>query len=55
MSEFRDDIPPLLDRRSDLNIEVPEFSASGQVPCYVPDREGNDKYVSAYHSDYDFE
>ncbi|WP_205625958.1 hypothetical protein [Halorubrum tropicale] len=54
MGEFRGDIPQLLDRHSDLDIEAPVFFAGGQGPCYVPDRAGNDEYVSAYDSDYEF-
>ncbi|MBP1923641.1 hypothetical protein J2751_002686 [Halorubrum alkaliphilum] len=55
MSELQDDVPLLLDRRSDLYIEAPVFYGSGgKGPCYVPDRTGNDEYVSAYDSDYDF-
>ena len=54
MSELRGDIPQLLDRRSDLDIEAPVFFAGGKGPCYVPDREGNDEYVDACDSDYEF-
>ncbi|WP_188127872.1 hypothetical protein [Halorubrum aquaticum] len=52
MSELRDAVPPLLDRRSDLDIEAPVFFASGKGPCYVPDRKGNDEYVNAHSTDY---
>ncbi|GAA0512627.1 hypothetical protein SAMN04488066_104193 [Halorubrum aquaticum] len=54
VSELRDAVPPLLDRRSDLDIEAPVFFASGKGPCYVPDRTGNDEYVDTYDSEYDF-
>jgi hypothetical protein len=54
VSELRGDIPQLLDRRSDLDIEAPVFFAGGKGPCYVPDREGNDEYVDACDSDYEF-
>ncbi|GAA0512646.1 hypothetical protein GCM10008992_10350 [Halorubrum aquaticum] len=52
VSELRDAVPPLLDRRSDLDIEAPVFFASGKGPCYVPDRKGNDEYVNAHSTDY---
>jgi hypothetical protein len=55
MSELRSDIPQLLDRHSDLDIEAPVFFAGGRGPCYVPDRNGNSAYVDALDSDYDFE
>ena len=54
VSELRSDMPQLLRRRSDLDIEAPVFYAGGHGPCYVPDRAGNDEYVSAYDSDYEF-
>ena len=54
VSELRDRMPDLLYRRSELDIESPVFVGAGQGPCYVPDRTGNGKYVSAYDSDYDF-
>ncbi len=54
MSELRGDVPLLLDRRSDLDIEVPMFFAGGRGPCYVPDRAGNDEYVNARDTDYEF-
>ncbi|MEZ3169752.1 restriction endonuclease [Halorubrum sp. RMP-47] len=54
--EFRELIPALVDRRSDLDIEAPVFCGSGgRGPCYVPDRTGNDEYVDARESDYEFE
>ncbi|MEZ3163829.1 hypothetical protein ABNG03_03810 [Halorubrum sp. RMP-47] len=43
-----------MDRRSDLDIEAPVFFAGGRGPCYVPDRTGNDEYVDARDTDYDF-
>jgi hypothetical protein len=54
VSELRDSVPQLLDRHSDLDIETPVFFAGGKSPCYVPDRTGNDQYVSAYDTDYEF-
>jgi len=48
-------MPDLLYRLSDLDIESPVFIGRGRGPCYVPDRTGNDAYVNAYDSDYDFE
>ncbi|WP_434522815.1 hypothetical protein [Halorubrum sp. AS12] len=54
MSELRDTVPQLVGRRSDLDIEAPVFYAGGSGPCYVPDREGNDGYVDARDTDYDF-
>jgi len=55
MSELRSDVPPLLDRQSDLDIEAPVFFAGGRGPCYVSDRKGNDEYVDARDSNYEFE
>ena len=55
VSELRSDMPQLLRRRSDLDIEAPVFYGSGgQGPCYVPDRAGNDEYVDALDTDYEF-
>ncbi|MGQ3330840.1 restriction endonuclease [Halorubrum sp. FL23] len=54
VSELRDGMPDLLYRLSGLDIESPVFIGAGRGPCYVPDRTGNDAYVSAYDSDYDF-
>ncbi|MDB2226214.1 hypothetical protein PM076_13610 [Halorubrum ezzemoulense] len=54
MSELRDRVPPLFIRQSDLNIEALVFFAGGQGPGYAPDRSGNDEYVDAHDSDYDF-
>ena len=55
VSELRDNMPQLLRRRSDLDIEAPVFYAGGSGPCYVPDRTGNDEYVDTLDSDYEFE
>jgi len=52
--ELPDPLPDLLYRLSDLDIESPVFIGAGRGPCYVPDRMGNDTYVNAYDSDYDF-
>jgi len=52
--ELRDPLPDLLYRLSDLDIESPVFIGPGRGPCYVPDRNGNDAYVNAYDTDYDF-
>ncbi|WP_199058270.1 hypothetical protein [Halorubrum sp. C191] len=55
MSELRSNMPQLLRRRSDLDIEAPVFySSGGSGPCYVPDRTGNDEYVDARDTDYEF-
>ncbi|WP_200531401.1 restriction endonuclease [Halorubrum sp. LN27] len=54
VSELRDGMPDLLRRLSALEIESPVFVGAGRGPCYVPDRTGNDAYVNAYDSDYDF-
>ena len=54
VSELRSDMPQLLRRRSDLDIEAPVFFAGGEGPCYVPDRTGNDEYVDALDTDYEF-
>jgi hypothetical protein len=53
VSELRDNMPQLLRRRSDLDIEAPVFYVGGNGPCYVPDRDGNTEYVSARDTDYD--
>lgn len=55
VSELRNHMPYLLKRPSELDIEAPVFFGGGHGPCYVPDRTGNDEYVNAYDSDYDFE
>ncbi len=55
MSELRENVPSLLDRHSDLDIEAPVFFAGGKGPCYVPDRTGNDEYVDTYDSEYELE
>jgi len=52
--ELRDPLPNLLYRLSDLDLESPVFIGAGRGPCYVPDRKGNDAYVNAYDTDYDF-
>ena len=52
--ELRDTVPQLVDRHSDLDIEAPVFFAGGRGPCYVPDRAGNDDYVNARDSEYEF-
>lgn len=54
VSELRSDMPQLLRRRSDLDIETPVFIASASGLWYVPDRDGNDEYVNARDSDYNF-
>ena len=54
VSELRSDMPQLLRRRSDLDIEAPVFYAGGRGPCYVPDTKGNDEYADTYDSEYDF-
>ena len=54
VSELREGMPDLLYRLSDLDIESPVFIGAGRGPCYVPDRKGNDAYVNAYDSHYDF-
>ena len=40
-------------RRSSLDIEAPVFHIADHGP-YVPDRKGNDEYVNASDSDYEF-
>ena len=55
MSELRSNMPQLLRRRSNLDIEAPVFYGSGgKGPCYVPDRTVNDEYVNARDTDYEF-
>jgi hypothetical protein len=54
VSEPRDDVPPLLDRWSDLDIEAPVFIAGWQTPCYAPERMGSDEYVTGRSIDSDF-
>jgi hypothetical protein len=55
VSELREHVPAIVSRQSTLDIEAPVFFAGGTSPCYVPDRTGNDAYVSAYDSDYEFD
>ncbi|WP_158294384.1 restriction endonuclease [Halorubrum sp. SD690R] len=52
--DVRDRLPLLLCRRSGLDIEAPVFHIADHGPCYVPDRTGNDEYVDARDTDYDF-
>ena len=52
--DLRDRLPLLLCRRSGLGIEAPVFQQVDHGPCYVPDRKGNDEYVKAADSDYEF-
>ncbi|WP_170938299.1 restriction endonuclease [Halorubrum sp. Hd13] len=52
--DVRDRLPLLLCRRSGLDIEAPVFHQVDSGPCYVPDRTGNDAYVDAHDSDYEF-
>ncbi|WP_338756426.1 hypothetical protein V9T20_12425 (plasmid) [Halobacterium salinarum] len=54
VSELRSNMPQLLKRRSNLDIEAPVFLDGGCSPCYVPDRRGNDKYVNVSDTDYNF-
>ncbi|MDB2286819.1 hypothetical protein PM038_16465 [Halorubrum ezzemoulense] len=54
VSELRSNMPQLLKRRSNLDIETPVFFDGDCGPCYVSDRDGNDKYVSASDTDYNF-
>jgi Holliday junction resolvase-like predicted endonuclease len=54
IQDVRDRLPLLLCRRSGLNIEAPVFHQVDRNPCYVPDRTGNDAYVDARDSDYEF-
>ncbi|MDB9249160.1 hypothetical protein PN419_09085 [Halorubrum ezzemoulense] len=53
--ELREHVPSMVIRQSTLDIEAPVFFAGGTSPCYVPDRTGNNEYVSAYDSDYEFD
>ena len=43
-----------MDRRTTLDIEALVFYGSASGTWYVPDREGNDEYVDARDSDYEF-
>jgi hypothetical protein len=52
--DVRDRLPLLVHRRSGLDIGAPVFHIADHGPCYVPDRTGNDKYVKAADSDYEF-
>ncbi|OYR75726.1 hypothetical protein DJ71_18770 [Halorubrum sp. E3] len=52
--DLRDRLPLLLCRKSSLDIESPVFYGASRGPCYVPDRTGNDEYVDARESDYEF-
>ncbi|OYR64409.1 restriction endonuclease [Halorubrum ezzemoulense] len=52
--DLRGRLPLLVQRESDLDIEAPVFYRSGRGPCYVPDRTGNDEYVNARDTDYEF-
>ena len=54
IQDVRDRLPLLVYRRSSLDIEAPVFHIADHGPCYVPDREGNDAYVNARDSDYEF-
>ncbi|MDB2275809.1 hypothetical protein [Halorubrum ezzemoulense] len=54
IQDMRDRLPLLVHRRSGLDIEAPVFNGASHGPCYVPDRTGNDAYVDARDSDYDF-
>ena len=37
-----------------LDVRIVIKTVADEGPCYVPERTGNDGYVSAYDSDYDF-
>lgn len=52
--EFRRPLPPILMRQATCDVEAPVFYASANSPCYVPDRDGNDAYVAAADTEYDF-
>ncbi|MDB2276107.1 hypothetical protein PM022_16485 [Halorubrum ezzemoulense] len=52
--DLRDRLPLLVHRRSSLDIDAPVFHIADHGPCYVPDRTGNDEYVKAADSDYEF-
>ena len=54
IQDVRDRLPLLFCRRSGLDIEAPVFHQVDNGPCYVPDRTGNDEYVDARDTDYDF-
>ncbi|ELZ44914.1 hypothetical protein C464_12920 [Halorubrum coriense DSM 10284] len=54
IQELRDRLPLLFHRKTSLDIEAPVFHMADRGPCYVPDRTGNDAYVDARESDYDF-
>jgi len=54
IQDVRDRLPLLLCRRSGLDIEAPVFHQVDTGPCYVPDRTGNDAYVDARDTDYEF-
>ena len=55
VSELRDTVPQLVERRSNLGIKSPLVYGSGTSgPCYVPDRTGNNEYVDALDTDYEF-
>jgi len=54
IQDVRDRLPLLVHRRSGLDIEAPVFHIADHGPCYVPDRTGNDEYVKAADSDYEF-
>ena len=54
IQDVRDPLPLLLCRRSGLDIESPVFHQVDRSPCYVPDRTGNDEYVDARDTDYEF-
>lgn len=55
IAAFRDHMPLLLQRWSGVDVEAPVFHPSSDSPCYVPDRTGNDEYVDASDSDYNFD
>jgi len=52
--DVRDRLALLFCRPSGLDIETPVFHQVDHGPSYVPDREGNDEYVNARDSDYEF-
>ncbi|OYR80887.1 hypothetical protein [Halorubrum ezzemoulense] len=52
--ELREHVPSIVARQRTVDIEAPVFFAGGTSPCYVPDRTGNNEYVNAYDSDYEF-
>jgi len=55
VSHLRNNVPQILKRATELDIEAPVFFSANRGPCYVPDRDGNDEYVNGLESDYDFE